>query len=200
MNTKDIYLYTHPKRLSRKESSVHYGSTRRFDKSKEQADLPIVSLDKIIRIVNDFLEIMGVNKVENPKFHLDKKIEEIYADIKGNYALNNINHMVWLKFTKDGYLGVVAGSNDVNFNMPPDSASYNDTSNGKGKSSNNRWKYNTSGIIVHSLNKEWDDSFTLIFPLVGIGDGLRKDIECGVGNYLIKQGVPILDYYSHRFQ
>lgn len=33
-----------------------------------------------------------------------------------------------------------------------------------------------------------------------ITDGLnRSDIESGIGNYLISQGIPILDYYSHNY-
>ena len=65
------------------------------------------------------------------------------------------------------------------------------------------WKYNTSGILVHSVNLKWDDSFFVIFPLIGLekgkeGEKQRHDMEIGIGNYLILNDVPIIDYYSHR--
>lgn len=94
----------------------------------------------------------------------------------------------------DGYLGVVATSNDVNFGYPPSEESYNE------KTTKNNWRYNTSGIIIHSLDKVWDTSFVLIFPLKNIPKGFdRGSIECGIGNYLIHNGVPILDFYSHNY-
>ena len=33
--------------------------------------------------------------------------------------------MIWMKFTSDGYLGVVATSNDVNFAIPKDKSECN---------------------------------------------------------------------------
>jgi hypothetical protein len=98
-----------------------------------------------------------------------------------------------MKFTTDGYLGVVAAGDDINFGIPNNSLEYNEKNN-KGD-----WKYNTSGIIIHRLRKVWDESFVLIFPIPDIGDRERRDIECGIGNFLISKGVPILDYYSHGF-
>ncbi|WP_369813894.1 hypothetical protein, partial [Halolactibacillus sp. JCM 19043] len=63
-----------------------------------------------------------------------------------------------------------------------------------------RWKYNTSGIIVHHLGKCWDESFVLLFPLKNIPGNLsRSDVERGIGNYLIDKGVPILDFYFHNY-
>lgn len=57
-------------------------------------------------------------------------------------------------------------------------------------------KNTTAGRINQILNQKWDDTVVLVFPLVNIPDGLnRSDIESGIGNYLISQGVPILDYY-----
>ena len=56
-----------------------------------------------------------------------------------------------MKFTTDGYLGVVAASDDINFDIPLSEANYNDTTDGKEKSSGNDWEHNTSGIIVHHL-------------------------------------------------
>jgi hypothetical protein len=96
----------------------------------------------------------------------------------------------------------VACSNDINFDIHPNKVCYDEPSrvvNEKIK----RWKYNTSGIIVHSVNQEWNENYVLVFPLIGLCDGdegkkQRHEIEIGIGNYLIFKGVPILDYYSHR--
>lgn len=61
------------------------------------------------------------------------------------------------------------------------------------------WKYNSSGILVHQLNKEWDDSFVLVFPLVDIPSCYKGDIERAIGNYLIDNEVPIIDFFSHNY-
>ena len=58
---------------------------------------------------------------------------------------------------------------------------------------------NTSGKIVSYVDEEWDEDLILIFPLPKIGFGYRRDIECGIGNYLLESGVPILDRYSHMY-
>ena len=34
------------------------------------------------------------------------------------FELDDKGDLVWMKFTKDGYLGVVAVSDDVNFDIP----------------------------------------------------------------------------------
>lgn len=101
--------------------------------------------------------------------------------------------MILLASAKDGYLGVVATSNDVNFNIPSSEKDYSIKKYGK-------WLFNTSGIIIHHLNKRWNENFVLVFPLVDIPEGLQRgDIERGVGNYLISKNVPILDFYSHNY-
>ncbi len=41
-----------------------------------------------------------------------------YKDIKNFYNLKDIRDIVWMKFTRDGFLGVVATSNDINFHIP----------------------------------------------------------------------------------
>jgi len=92
-----------------------------------------------------------------------------------------------MKFTEDGFLGVVATSNDINFDIPLSQKEYNKN-------------HNTSGIIIHYLNKKWNESFVLVFPLKKIPEKLKRgDVERGIGNYLIKKGVPILDFFSHRY-
>ena len=51
-------------------------------------------------------------------------------------------------------------------------------------------------------NYEWDEGTVLVFPLINLKklkDLDRSDIESGIGNYLIDNDVPILDYYSHNY-
>lgn len=107
------------------------------------------------------------------------------------------------KFTKDGYVGVVATSDDINFDVPNSSSDYDKKHkvyNTYLKKWEDKWVYNSSGIIIHKLGKQWDESFVLIFPLKNIPQGYgRGDVERAVGNLLIEKGVPILDFYSHIY-
>ncbi|HEY0221432.1 MAG TPA: hypothetical protein VGC17_01265 [Lactovum miscens] len=170
-----------------KASSVSPVENTRFSKAKEQADQNImkkVDIDNIIQFTKEFFELIGMPDVESLQININiddilknQNVRIDYNSLKTDYKLNNVKHLIWMKFTDDNYLGVVAASNDVNFSMS-----------------------NTAGRILNSLDKKWNKSFVLVFPLSHISDGLRKDIECGLGNYLSENQVPILDYYSHRFQ
>ncbi|UWH02894.1 hypothetical protein [Corynebacterium silvaticum] len=178
-------------RPSRERSSVKHGDQCRINKGREQLQHDPVEIDLICLYVNEFLEALRMDqcanpRVELPSFHCDEDLssyikEAIYSPIcaKGG----DCKDMVWMKFTKDGYLGVVAMSNDINFNMPE-----------PGQTAN------TSGIIIRELGKEWDKSFVLVFPLINFPEGMeRGSIETEIGNFLIDKGVPILDFYSHRY-
>lgn len=200
MITKEMYEMTHPVRLSPVKSSVHYQDKTRFNKAENQAKNDPTPIEDIIKYINEFLEKIGINNVSNPKHTCEDWTSFDYDALQQENNLNGRKHIVWMKFTTDGYLGVVAASDDINFDIPLSEANYNDTTDGKEKSSGNDWEHNTSGIIVHHLKKQWDESFVLIFPLENIGDAMRDDIECGIGNYLISKDIPILDFYSHRFQ
>jgi hypothetical protein len=180
--------------------SVHYKNTYRLEEAKRQASLSPVSIDEIIHHVNDFLDILGMEQVDSPR----RKPSEIdYAEIKQRYHLADQRDIVWMKFTTDGYLGVVAASNDVNFDLPPSSKDYDKritVYDPYSKKYRPAWLYNTSGILVHQLGKEWDTSFVLLFPLANLPGGLeRGDVERAIGNYLIDNHVPILDFYSHNY-
>ena len=195
--------------------SVHYEQTERFDKAEEQLNKAPKTVDEIINLTNSFLQSNGLKPVDNPKFtsfsvdnsdktvvgknndKLEDKINDHFGLVKN--PLNKPSHVIWMKFAKNGQLGVVAAGNDYNFDIPPSSDVYNETNNGKRKCKCNKWKYATSGIILHKLNLEWDESFLLIFPLQDIEDSWLKDIETGMGNFLIENDVPIIDFYSHKF-
>lgn len=175
-------------------SSVHYDKRTRFDKAEEQSKLEAKSIRDIIDYTNEFLGLLGMNSAINPIIESECLENNLYKEIKEKNNLKDERDIVWMKFTEDGFLGVVATSNDINFQIPSDSLEY------KEKTRNKQWKYNTSGIIIHHLKKKWDESFVLIFPLHNISENLKRgDIERGIGNYLIKKEVPILDFFSHRY-
>ena len=188
----------------RPENTVHYGKTKRFKMAKQQLTVQTVDKECIIKFVNSFIKAYGLkvydgnNIVKTDNINLtefNKKTKQIYNGITSE------KDIIWIKFA-DNRVGVVACSNDVNFDIPSTKDEYDEiifTRNGKKKG----WKYNTSGILVHSVNLKWDDSFFLVFPLIGLKKGKegkkkRHDIETGIGNYLILNDVPIIDYYSHR--
>lgn len=101
-----------------------------------------------------------------------------YDIIKETFELTDVKNIVWIKFTANGRVGVVAKSFDINFDY--------DT---------------TSGELVHEYDGGWDTSFVLIFPLTQ--DILRRhskeEVETAIGNFLIDKKVPIIDYYSHNY-
>lgn len=193
------------------ERSVHFGKRKRFEKAQEQLKAPAVKIDDIIQWTNEFISLYGIDKYDGDNFieicndNID--IAKFNKNTMHNYeGITSCNDLVWMKFAKDKnkqlYLGVVACSNDVNFDIPPKSEDYDIPGrivNGKIKT----WKYNTSGILIHSCDLEWEKSFILAFPLLGLkmgreGTRQRHDIETGIGNYLIMNNVPIIDYYSHK--
>ena len=172
--------------------SVHGKSYDRYVKAKEQLSMQPSEISRIIDYVNEFLETIGVSKVENP-IVTPQDID--YQKIAERYNLTDERDIIWMKFTTSGFLGVVATSNDVGFDYPTSSDDY-DLPGEK-----TRWKYTTSSILLHKLGQKWDERFVLGFPL-------SKDINCkynrhqielGIGKYLVKMGVPILDYYSHNY-
>lgn len=216
MDTKKLVECMNLVKRDKKRTSVHSSISegteyQRIIKAKEQLKKSPKTIDEIINLTNSFLQSNGLKTVDNPKFinfsvdNDDKTVKINKKKFKDQFGLvenplNDPKHVIWMKFTKNGQLGVVAASNDYNFDIPPSSDVYNETTDGKLKSNSNRWKYTTSGIILHKLNLEWDESFLLIFPLHGIENIQRRNlIETGVGNFLIENDVPIIDFYSHIF-
>lgn len=106
------------------------------------------------------------------------QFEKKYYTIQNKFGLSHSKNILWFKFTKDGYLGVVAKGQDINFDDD-----------------------NFSGKCIKKVSKEWDKSFVFIFPLTTeiLGKRTPDEIENAVGNYLISKGVPIIDYYSHNY-
>lgn len=184
--------------------SVHFGNTYRLDKAREQAAFPPADVDAIIAHVNDFIEAIGIHAVEFPVMgSLQLPLQINYKKIQADNALRDPGDIVWMKFTKDGYLGVVAASNDINFDIPSNASEYDKKEwqyNSYYKKKELVWKHNSAGILVHQIGKEWDTSFILVFPLSNIPAGYRRgDIERAIGNYLIDKKIPIIDFYSHNY-
>lgn len=181
--------------------SVHYGNTYRLEKAKKQIGYDPVPTDTIIKYVNEFLESVGMTVSDYEPKTISSKID--YTYIKKQCGLADERDIIWLKFTQDSFVGVVATSNDINFDIPKSSMDYDlkkKVYNQYYKCYQYPWAHNTSGILVHQLNKVWDESFVLIFPLINIPVGMsRQDIERAVGNYLIHKKVPIIDFYSHNY-
>ena len=115
------------------------------------------------------------DKVKGRYTFWDKK----YNIIKNYFDLNFANDIIWIKFTEDGYLGVVADRFDINF------------------------KYdNSSGRLIRVIDKskKWNEKFVVVFPITKdlLAIKSRKELETAIGNYLEEKGVPIIDFYSHN--
>lgn len=184
--------------------SVHFKDRERFNLAKEQKNKPIISVSDIVKLVNDLLESIGIKTIEEEQAKMNpNKIN--YENIKEIHHLTDERDIVWLKFTQTGHVGVVACSNDIGFDIPQDESDYNikvRVYNKFKKCYEDRWKYTTSGILVHSVNEQWDESFVLVIPLESENQPCRynrHEIEIAIGNYLAKNNVPIIDYYSHNY-
>lgn len=172
-----------------RKASVRFCDYRK-EKAVEQALLPKVERTIISKYISEFLSTLSMPTKKSYMVSIDEKegTPIDYNAIKEENNLQDIRDIVWIKFTEDGHVGVVATSNDINFNIPETEQDYYDK------------KFNSSGILIHQLKKRWDREKLLIVPLVSIPQGLRRgDIERGIGNYLVSKGVPILDYYSHNY-
>lgn len=154
------------------DEKTNYRKNKALSESKKN----IKPVKEIINYTMEFLEKIGIAseciKIEYVKIE-EEKIN--YEKIKTDYLLSNKKNIIWMKFTKDGYLGVVAASDDINFSYK-----------------------NNSGKLISHVNKEWNEELVLIFPLPNIQRYERDEIEKALGNYLIAKDVPIIDYYSHN--
>lgn len=104
--------------------SVHFGSDYRLNKAKEQASHPPVPVITIIQLVNAFLKEIGMQVADFNPYTPTSDID--YMKIKNQCSIQDEKDIVWMKFTRDGYLGVVATGNDINHDIPASRASYDD--------------------------------------------------------------------------
>lgn len=174
----------------------------------EQVAMPPVPMDMVFNYINEFLNQIVDKPISLSKLGsiaLDGKDEDIighgiwvkdtfnwkpqsskppylssdkkYTIIQEQFKLGFQKDLVWLKFTEDGYVGVVADSSDINYSYT-----------------------NTAGRLLREVNRTWDTSNLFIFPITSAmtKHKTRKQIENGIGKYLIYKGVPIIDFYSHN--
>ncbi|WP_294855270.1 hypothetical protein [Oscillibacter sp.] len=156
--------------------SVDYDKTNyRKNKAIEEHKKEKVEISKISKLIEDFLKPTNIESECIVLKGIDILLAVNYEIIKRQYNLNNQSDLVWLRFTDDGYLGVVASSNDINFDQ------------------------NTNSFkLINHIKQKWDENLILIVPLPGIyNKDERVEIEKMIGNYLIEKKVPIIDYYSH---
>ena len=194
LDSKDFEKYTKPdpgafwrgKRRPAVYDDPKYSGelTARQKKAMDEKDEPVVGCDKIIELTNEILKAGGFNPVVTPILKgdllteiLDHSFDDKYYERKLKpYGLSSASQLIWMRFANDGHLGVVAASNDINFDH--DTRSYR---------------------IIEPCKLDWDKSFVLIFPLSANINYNRDEVETAVGNYLIENKVPILDYYSHNY-
>lgn len=170
----------------------------RYKKSVEQIKINPKSKKEIFIYTKKYLEDLGVDTskiksindvIKKPPFD-----DNFYKKIKDKYNLEHEEDIIWMKFTKKGHLGVVATSNDINFDIPKDSSDFF-KKNEKGD-----WLYNFSGVIIKYLNQEWNENYVFVFPIPNISslEYSRHKLEKLVGDNLIDLKTPILDYFSHK--
>lgn len=183
MNNNEYLKWIMPSVKSRSLSVSEF----RYKKAEEQAGMKTVDPKVVVGYVNEFLRKVGMKTTEDLGFSPIIKLtgkgkrQINYAKICKDTHIDDKRDIVWIKFTTDNYISVIGTGCDISFSD---------------------WvkKHTNAGLINQHLKKEWDDSFVLIFPLKNIPDNLnRSDIESGIGNYLIYNKVPILDFYSHNY-
>lgn len=170
------YKYVIPTYMNK---SIQKNNCLRFNMAKTQHQLEVIPVEKIIEYVEYFLKELGITHQTPIYWDLIQKPlrRGFYSQIwKDNPGMKDKRDIVWIKFTQKGHVGVVASGTDINFDMT-----------------------NTSGKIIQSVNEVWNKTFVLLIPLENMSDGWNRQMaESAIGNYLIEQGVPILDYYSHN--
>ncbi|HFI0635023.1 TPA: hypothetical protein ACGO2G_001509 [Streptococcus suis] len=145
--------------------------------AKRQLQQASVDRSTLVRYCKRFFLSIGMGQIQPLSINLiETPIKRgFYHKIFVDNCLSDKRDIIWLKFTKTGYLGVIATSNDINLRTD-----------------------NSSGKIITLLGEEWDEEI-IIFPLANIPkEWNRQRIESGLGNYLIERGIPVLDYFSHN--
>lgn len=194
--------------------ALNENGEERTEMARKQVTLQPVQRDTVFKYINEFLNKLvdkSISLLKSDSIVLEGKKEDIighgiwirdtfewepqspkwpylskdekYTIIQKRFNLKSQKDLVWLKFTEDGYAGVVADSSDINYSYT-----------------------NTAGRLLSVVKKTWDTSNLFIFPITSAMTMknnkhkciTRKQIETGIGKYLIYKGVPIIDFYSHN--
>lgn len=165
------------------KSSVHfadkYSENRyRFHKAQDEVtDVPPTK-DKVRSVCGDFFA----------------KAEIHVTIIKSAPAGVAYRNSIWIKFLETGHIGVV-GLGLVNFDIPPSDAEYDE------KNEDGRWKWNSSGILVHQLGHSWDESGVLVLQINDVLEECTlEQIKRALGNWMIVKGLHIVDHYNHQIE
>lgn len=179
----------HRRVLGKEDLRVKMANEQLLKFQRQQAKQQNKDKEDIVGLVNTFLKKIGIeikpgfnNVVKVKSTKETNKGRVSYFAIKQQTGISSKEDIVWIKFNKNGCISVVGVGCDIYF-----------TSKTKETTS--------SGKINKYLKQEWDEESVLVFPLIGL-DKLeldRSDIESGIGNYLIANDIPILDYYSHNY-
>lgn len=159
--------------------SINKSDSLRYIVAREQKKINPISVYTILTYIELVLEDLQIKHHTDLFWDLKRKPLKrgFYSEIwKDNPGMKDKRDIVWIKFTQNGYVGVVASSTDINFDDD-----------------------NTSGRIIDSVGEKWNRDFVIIIPLENMNDKLnRQMVESIIGNSLIEKGVPILDFYSHN--
>ena len=151
---------------------------KRYTEAKNQKNLTKIPQEKLLSILEKCLT----------EGNIDGNISIIKPDEFKNLTIQRINNRwascLFILFTENGHVAVVGAGADISFS------------------------YKTStGIILKHINEKWDDQKLILITFknlkaVGLKDctnvlECRNGIENYIGEYLSKQGVPILNYYQH---
>lgn len=170
--------------------SVHFRDRTRFSKAEEESRKVPASAERVAEIVLDCLKRIGLPQAA--AIWADPRAVD-YAAIRKQYRLKDKGEILFLKFSADGFIGVIGTGSEINFDYPPCRQDYN-------KRTGSDWAYHTSGILLSHVNKIWDQGSVMICPLrIENLPFTRRQVATAVGNYLSEQGVPIIDYYSHHY-
>lgn len=151
----------------------------RKTKAVEQRKLDPIEVNHVLKILRD--SGYSILKIEKPRERGRIK----YSKIVEEYELATKKNIIWIKFAMkkaappdERYVGVVGAGYDIN------------------RYWNNK---NTSGMLIEHAELVWDESLVLIIPVWPCEDKKRGVFERAIGDLLIKNDVPIIDYYSHHF-
>lgn len=111
----DVFKWIMPSIKNRSLKTVSDDSEFNFriEMARQQKKLPTVDREKIIEYVNEFLEAVGMQRIDNP--HVKPKDRE---KRRFDYAkINEISpqDIIWIKFTTDNYISVIGTSCDISF-------------------------------------------------------------------------------------
>ena len=148
-------------------------------KALEQKDLKPTTVDQVLKVLWD--NYYSVLKISEPR----KRGKVSYSKIAKSSGIEDEKNLIWIKFAKtegnqsgDRYVATVGAGSDINICWDCKSI---------------------SGKLVAHAGLVWDDSLVLVIP-VRLCDGKKRDdFEKEIGNLLIENKIPIIDYYSHDF-